>query len=145
MLKPSHYHIFAIGKIRKDWVKSGVELYLKRLPGLTITELRDSTPLKEAQEIKTKLKNNQTLIVLTEEGDSLASTPFAEYLQTFDSQKLVFVIGGADGIAPEIKNLAHSLLSLSPMTFPHEIARLLLVEQLYRATTIIKGGPYHRS
>ena len=145
MLKPSHYHIFAIGKIRKDWVKSGVELYLKRLPGLTITELRDSTPLKEAQEIKTKLKNNQTLIVLTEEGDSLASIPFAEYLKAFDSQQLAFVIGGADGIAPEIKNLAHSLLSLSPMTFPHEIARLLLVEQLYRATTIIKGGPYHRS
>ena len=145
MLNPSHYHIFAIGKVRKDWVKSGLELYLKRLPGLRITELRDSNPLKEAQEIKAKVKNNQTLIILAEEGESLASIPFAEYLKTFSSQQLAFVIGGANGIAPEIKTLAHSLLSLSPMTFPHEIARLLLVEQIYRATTIIKGGPYHRN
>ena len=83
--------------------------------------------------------------MLTVEGKSLGSIPFAEYLKTFDSQQLVFVIGGANGIAPEIKSLAHSLLSLSPMTFPHEIARLLLVEQIYRATTIIKGGPYHRN
>ena len=145
MLNPSHYHILAIGKVRKDWIKSGLNLYLKRLPGLTITELRDSTPLKEAKEIKTKVKNNQALIVLTEEGESLASIPFSEYLKAFGSQQLAFVIGGANGITPEIKTLAHSLLSLSPMTFTHEIARLLLVEQLYRATTIIKGGPYHRS
>ena len=145
MLNPSHYQIFAIGKIRKDWVRSGLDLYLKRLPGLTVTELRNSTSRKEAQEIKTKVKSNQALIVLTQEGKSLASIPFAEYLKAFGSQQLAFVIGGAEGVAPEVKNLAHSLLSLSPMTFPHEIARLLLIEQLYRATTIIKGGPYHRN
>ena len=145
MLNPSRYHIFAVGKVRKRWVKEGLELYLKRLPGLTITEFRDSTPQKEAEAIQTKLKKNETLIALTEEGNSLASIPFAKYLKAFGSQRLAFVIGGANGIAPEIKDVAHLLLSLSPMTFPHEIARLLLVEQLYRATTIIQGGPYHRN
>ena len=106
--------------------------------------LRDSTPQKEASDIKNKLTNNKKLIVLAEEGKSLSSIQFTKYLQTLGSQKLIFVIGGANGIDPEIKALANLLLSLSPMTFPHEIARLLLVEQLYRATTISQGGPYHR-
>ena len=145
MLNPSRYRIFAIGKVRKSWINEGIELYLKRLPGLTITELRDSTPQKEAKEIQAQLKINEILIVLMEEGKSLGSIPFSEFLRTFGSQRLAFVIGGANGIAPEIKNLAQIQLSLSPMTFPHEIARLLLVEQIYRATTIIQGGPYHRS
>ncbi len=144
MLKTSHCHIFAVGKIRKSWVKEGLNLYMKRLPGLTITEFRDSTPQKEASDIKNKLTNNKKLIVLAEEGKSLSSIQFTKYLQTLGSQKLIFVIGGANGIDPEIKALANLLLSLSPMTFPHEIARLLLVEQLYRATTISQGGPYHR-
>ena len=144
MLNPSRYRIFAIGKVRKRWIKEGIELYLKRLPGLTIMELRDSNPKKEAASIQSQCRNDEILIVLTEEGKPLASIPFAEYLKTFGSQRLVFVIGGANGIAPEIKASAHLLLSLSSMTFPHEIARLLLVEQLYRATTILQGGPYHR-
>ena len=145
MLNPSRYHIFAIGKIRKSWLKEGIDLYLKRLPGLTITELRDSTPQKEAHAIQTKLRKDEKLIILTEEGKSLTSIQFTKCLQTSGSQRLSFVIGGANGIAPEIKTMAHLLLSLSPMTFPHEIARLLLVEQLYRATTIAQGGPYHRN
>ena len=63
-----------------------------------------------------------------EEGQNLASIHFAEYLNKFGSQRFAFVIGGANGISPEIKRSAHLQLSLSPMTFPHEIARLLLVE-----------------
>ncbi|WP_320668436.1 23S rRNA (pseudouridine(1915)-N(3))-methyltransferase RlmH [Prochlorococcus sp. MIT 1307] len=144
-MNPSRYRILAIGKIRKKWISEGLELYLKRLPGLTITELKDSSPQKEADAIQTQLKNNETLIILMEEGRPLASIPFAEYLKALGSKRLVFVIGGANGIAPEIKKMADLCLSLSPMTFPHEIARLLLVEQIYRATTIIHGGPYHRS
>ncbi len=144
VLNPSRFHILAIGKVRKDWIKEGLNSYLKRLPGLKITELRDSTPQKEAEAIQAQLKSHEKLIVLMEEGKPLSSIPFAEYLKTFGSQRLVFVIGGANGITPEIKVLAHLQLSLSLMTFPHEIARLLLVEQLYRATTIVQGGPYHR-
>ena len=144
MLNPSRYRILAVGKVRKGWIQEGLNLYLKRLPGLTITELKDSNPQKEAETIKTQLKSNETLIALMEEGEPLASIPFAECLKKFGSQRLVFVIGGANGIAPEIKALADIRLSISHMTLPHEIARLLLIEQIYRATTIIQGSPYHR-
>ena len=145
MINPSRYHILAVGKVRKDWIKNALHLYMKRLPGLTISELRDSTPKKEAEAIKARQKSNEKLIALMEEGETLTSINFAEYLNTFGSQRLAFVIGGANGIAPEIKASAHLRISLSPMTFPHEISRLLLIEQIYRATTIIQGGPYHRS
>ena len=145
MLNPSRYRIIAVGKIRKRWIKEGIGIYLKRLPGLAITELKNSNPQKEAESIRNQLKNNETLITLMEEGKSLSSIPFAECLNAFGSQRLVFAIGGANGIAPEIKALASLHLSLSSMTLPHEIARLLLVEQIYRATTIIEGGPYHRN
>jgi len=145
MLNPSRYRLLVVGKIRKGWVKEGLDSYLKRLPGLMVTELRASNPQKEAEAIQNQLKDNETLIVLMEEGDLLSSIPFSECLKTFGSKPLVFVIGGANGIAPEVKALAHLRLSLSPLTFPHEIARLLLVEQIYRATTITQGSPYHRS
>ena len=145
MLNPSHYRILAVGKVRKDWIKQGIGLYLKRLPGLTITELRDSTPQKEAHAIHAQLSNNETLIALTEEGESLPSIPFAKCLRRFESQRLLVLIGGANGINSEIKTAAQLRLSLSPMTFPHDIARLLLIEQIYRATNIIQGGSYHRT
>jgi len=145
MLNTSRYRLLVVGKIRKGWVKEGLDSYLKRLPGLMVTELRASNPQKEAEAIQNQLKDNETLIVLMEEGDLLSSIPFSECLKTFGSKPLVFVIGGANGIAPEVKALAHLRLSLSPLTFPHEIARLLLVEQIYRATTITQGSPYHRS
>ena len=145
MLNPSRYRILAVGKVRKAWIQDGLGVYMKRLPGLTIHELRDSNPHKEAEIIKTRIKRDEKLITLTEEGQTFSSVTFADYLDSFGSQRLAFVIGGANGIAPEIKNSAHLQLSLSPLTFPHEIALLLLVEQIYRATTITQAGPYHRN
>ncbi len=145
MLIPSRYRIFAVGKIHKDWVRHGLSFYLKRLPGLTITEIRDSRPKQEAKALKASLRSDEQLIALTEEGEQLSSIAFAERLQDLGSQRLAFVIGGPDGLSPETKASAHWRLSLSFLTFPHEIARLLLVEQLYRAHTIMQGGPYHRN
>ncbi len=144
MINPSRYRILAIGKIRKEWIKEGLNLYLKRLPGLTITELKDSNPQKEAKAILASLTNNEILIALSEEGYLVSSTDLAKQLCRFGSQRLAFVIGGADGLSPDIRNLAHRIISLSSLTFPHEIARLLLVEQIYRAQNILQGGPYHR-
>ncbi len=144
MLNLSRYRILAIGKIRKEWILKGVATYLKRLPGLTIVELRDGNLKKEYEAINAALMHNEILITLTEEGENLTSTAFAKRLQELASQRLVFVIGGADGLPPKIKALAKWNLSLSPLTFPHEIARLLLLEQIYRANTIIQKGPYHR-
>ncbi len=144
MLNPSRYRILAIGKIRKSWIQEGISLYIKRLPGLEISELRDSNPKKEALAIRNSLRNNELTVVLDEKSNPLSSIQFANHLKTFENQRLVFIVGGSEGIDSEIKNLASWKLSLSPLTFPHEIARLILVEQLFRAQSIIQGSPYHR-
>ena len=144
MINPSRCRIVAIGKIRKPWIKEGIDLYKKRLPNLAITELRDSTLNKEANAIQSSIKEGELLIALSEEGYTFSSIAFSNQLQKLASERLVFVIGGANGLSSQIKDIAHICLSLSPLTFPHEIARLLLLEQLYRANTIAIGGPYHR-
>ena len=145
MLNISRYKIIAVGKVKKKWIQSGLELYLNRLPGLKITEIKDSTQIKEALAIKQAVKKNELLITLNETGKSFTSKEFASKLQESNNQLLTFAIGGASGLSPEINDRASWQLSLSPFTFPHELARLLLVEQLYRAQTISQGGPYHRS
>ena len=144
MLNTSRYRIIAIGKVRKSWIQSGLALYLKRLPGLSITELRDASPQHESRAIRASLRRDETMIVLTEEGNFLSSREFATHLQGFGSTRLTFVIGGADGLTSELKESASWKLSLSRMTFTHEMARLLLVEQLYRAQSILQKGAYHR-
>tara|TARA_Y100001968_G_C19094584_1_gene589465 strand:+ start:141 stop:578 length:438 start_codon:yes stop_codon:yes gene_type:complete len=144
LLNPSRFRIIAIGKVRKHWIQTGVSLYLNRLNGLTITEFRDSNLKKEAVSIQSSLKDNELLIVLNEKGRLLPSLDFAHLLETLGNQRLVFVIGGANGIYSELEARAHMTLSLSTLTFPHDIARLLLLEQLYRAQTILQGTPYHR-
>ena len=144
-MNPSRCRIIAIGKVRKTWVQEGIELYLKRLPGLTVVELRDGNPEKEAESIRQTLRSDEWPVMLMEQGETLTSISFSERLRSLGSQRLAFVIGGADGLTAELKGLAHWKLSLSPMTFPHELARLLLIEQLFRAQAIQQGSPYHRA
>lgn len=144
-MNPSRYRIIAIGKVRKTWVQEGIELYRKRLPGLKIVELRDGNPEKEAESIRQTLRSDEWPVMLMEQGETLTSISFSERLRSLGSQRLAFVIGGADGLTAELKGLAHWKLSLSPMTFPHELARLLLIEQLFRAQAIQQGSPYHRA
>ncbi len=134
-----------MGKVRRSWIQDGIELYRKRLPGLEIIEIRDSTPDKEAESIRASLRPNEHLIALMEEGDAVGSIPFARRLDQLGNQRLAFVIGGSDGLTNELKGRAHWQLSLSPMTFPHELARLMLIEQLFRAQAILQGSPYHRA
>ena len=137
--------VLAVGKVRRGWIQEGIDLYRKRLPGLEIVELRDSTPQKEADAIQSALRPGERLIALMEEGDTLASIPFARRLERYGSDRLAFVIGGADGLTDELKAKAAWKLSLSPMTFPHELARLMLIEKLFRAQAILQGSPYHRA
>ena len=139
------YRILAVGKIRKPWIKNGIEIYLKRLNGLSILEIKDSNPQKEAELINKKLNENEKLIVVSEDGAHMSSIQFSKYLIKLGSQPVLFALGGPDGFDPKIKNKAYSTLSLSSMTFTHEIARLILLEQIYRAQTIIQGSPYHRT
>jgi len=145
VINPTRIRILAVGKLRKGWLREGVALYLKRLPGLEIVELRDGGMAREAEAIIAELRGGEQLVALCEEGQSFGSLAFAQALEGSGSDRLAFVIGGADGLDPALKARAHWRLSLSPLTFPHELARLLLLEQLYRASSIQQGGPYHRA
>ena len=140
----SHYKIIAIGKIKRKWIQTGIEMYLNRLPGLKIIEVKDSTQTKEEYMIKEIIRKNETLITLNENGHSFSSKQLSKKLLDSHNQNITFVIGGPSGLSPSLNNSASWQLSLSPLTFPHEIARLLLIEQLYRAQTITKGNPYHK-
>ena len=144
-MNPSRLRILAIGKVRRGWIQDGIDLYCKRLPGLSIVELRDGTPEKEAEAIRAARRADERLVVLMEQGETLESIPFAQRLEQLSSERIAFVIGGADGLTEALKAEAHWRLSLSPMTFPHELARLMLVEQLFRAQAILQGRPYHRA
>ena len=145
VLNPSRIRVIAVGKVRKRWIQDGLDVYLKRLPGLVVSELKDSNPQREAEAILAELRPEERLVVLCEEGELLASEALAQRLQGTGSERLAFVIGGGDGLDTALKARASWRLSLSPLTFPHELARLLLLEQLYRALSIQQGGAYHRS
>lgn len=144
VLLPTRLRVLSVGKVRKGWIAEGVALYQRRLPGLEIVELRDSTPEREATAIQAALRPDERLVALSEEGESLTSEAFARQLASQEGARLAFAIGGAEGLSTALKRQAQWRLSLSPLTFPHELARLLLLEQLYRARTILDGGPYHR-
>ena len=144
MINPARIRILAVGKVRKGWVSEGVELYRRRLPGLEIVELRDGGLAREAEAISSELRRGEQLVALCEEGQTYDSLAFAQALEGSGSEQLAFVIGGAAGLDPALKARASWRLSLSPLTFPHELARLLLLEQLYRARSSQQGGPYHR-
>ena len=144
MLNISHYKIIAVGKIKKKWIKTGIEVYLNRLPGLKVIEIKDSNQTKEECLIKEILRKNDTLVTLNENGHSFSSKQLSEKLLNSHNQNISFVIGGATGLSPSLNCSASWQLSLSPLTFPHEIARLLLLEQIYRAQTITQGSPYHK-
>ena len=144
MINISRYKIIAVGKIKKKWIQEGIDVYLKRLPGLEVIEIKDNNQTKEENTIREIISKNEILVTLNENGQSFTSKQLATKLLNSHNQNIIFFIGGALGLAPSLNNLASWQLSLSPLTFPHEIARLLLIEQLYRAKTIVQGGPYHK-
>jgi 23S rRNA (pseudouridine1915-N3)-methyltransferase len=113
--------------------------YAKRLNGAV-----EIATLKNAAAFEKKFPATKfTRIVLSEEGTLLSTKQLAEWLNPRLSKNMVFLVGGAHGIEPEIKQKADLLLSLSPLTFSHEHAFLLLSEQIYRCLMVIKGHPYH--
>ncbi|NET54755.1 MAG: 23S rRNA (pseudouridine(1915)-N(3))-methyltransferase RlmH [Symploca sp. SIO2E6] len=138
------FNIIAVGKVKKTWINAGIQEYLKRLPQLNIIEIKDAGKEKELSKILSLVKKNDKLIPLSETGASLTSLEFASFIKQELLQPLVFVIGGPEGLSTQINNHAYKVLSLSKMTLPHEMARLFLVEQLYRAHTIIYNKNYHK-
>lgn len=143
-----------IGKTRdKNW-KALQDEYLKRLSHFVrteITEIRDSAP-HEGKEIEGKRildQVNQTNLVclLDVAGKQMSSTDLAREIEKWQMRgirEIAFLIGGADGVSDEVSKIADFKLSLSFMTFTHDMARVIILEQLYRAFTIINGFPYQR-
>jgi 23S rRNA (pseudouridine1915-N3)-methyltransferase len=137
--------IIAVGKVKHDWINAGIWEYHKRLPGLTIVEIKDSNKDKEFQEIQALIKPREKLITMTERGKLIDSVAFSGFLaQEIRDEAIVFAIGGPEGISLELEQAAAHCISLSPMTFTHDMARLLLIEQLYRAQNILQNGSYHK-
>ncbi len=137
MLYTNRLSINAIGKIKKNWIKDGINQYKKRMPGLIINESKSFNI--------DNIRFNHIIICLSEEGKSFSSIELTSLLLKFKNKKIIFLIGDADGVPSDIKEKSHILLSLSPLTFPHELARLILLEQIYRAISISNNSPYHRA
>tara|TARA_Y100001935_G_scaffold65198_1_gene54761 strand:+ start:208 stop:630 length:423 start_codon:yes stop_codon:yes gene_type:complete len=140
MLNTNRLSIIAIGKIKKNWIKEGVKKYAERMPELSIHEYKTFDIQNLRNQYSTKI-----IITLSEEGKIYNSYDFASLLINFKNQRIAFLVGGADGISSEIKSQSDLILSLSRLTFPHELARLILIEQIYRAVSISQNSPYHRS
>ncbi|MBQ7617399.1 MAG: 23S rRNA (pseudouridine(1915)-N(3))-methyltransferase RlmH [Desulfovibrio sp.] len=151
------YQLIVVGKLKHRYTQEGVKLYLERLGNyrkLILTEVRDADPTlplpkrleQEATRILKALPKECLPFILDEKGQSLSSVQLAKLLKTYDEQgtgPLAFIIGGPFGLAEEVKAKARQCLSLSALTLPHELARLVLLEQLYRAETIMANSPYH--
>lgn len=148
------------GKTRDSFIKEGVELFRKRVVRYvpfdieTIPDLKNtrSMTMKEVQEqegilLLKRIKASDHVILCDERGKEYTSISFAEHLNSLEGRvnKLVFVIGGPYGFSEKVYERADAKLSLSRLTFSHQLVRLLFMEQLYRAFTILKGEPYHHA
>jgi 23S rRNA (pseudouridine1915-N3)-methyltransferase len=138
-----------VGKTKEPAIQSLTDEYLKRLGRYTQVEgvtLKDETALTGLGGRVARLHAPQTLVLLDGRGKQFSSEDLAKFLNDYQDRNplpLVFAIGPANGFSEEAKKSATSLLSLGNMTLAHELARVVLLEQVYRAFTIIKGHPYH--
>lgn len=139
--------LICVGSIKDKHCAAMTEGFCARLAHearFEIVELRDSNKADEGKRICSLIdKYRGTAFALGEEGVALSSRSLATLL-TQTPQKLLFIIGGPNGLSDDVKRKANKILSLSPMTFTHEMARLFLAEQLYRACTILHNRAYHR-
>ncbi|QWD30633.1 23S rRNA (pseudouridine(1915)-N(3))-methyltransferase RlmH [Polynucleobacter paneuropaeus] len=142
--------IVSVGHKMPDWVATASHDYIKRMPtdcAIDVKEIKpDLTPAKEAIKILTAIPKGSQIIALDERGKDQTTQQLSKQLASWrqDGLDITFLIGGADGLDPSLKEKAHAMWQLSSLTLPHAMARLILIEQLYRAWTILQGHPYHR-
>lgn len=152
--------IIALGKIKEKFLKEGINEFLKRLTPYASVEVVELSAIEikdvnltsrvleqEAEKILTQIKDNSFVITLEINGANFSSEKFAQKLDAIAKQgynEIVFVIGSSCGLAEKVSQRADFKLSLSSMTFLHQFARLILVEQIYRAFKILKGETYHK-
>jgi 23S rRNA (pseudouridine1915-N3)-methyltransferase len=152
--------ILAVGHKMPDWITNGFEEYAKRMPPELRIELKEIKPEQrssgrnaesvmaaEKQRIEAALPKNARVIALDERGRDWTTMQLAQALPGWqqDGRDVAFVIGGADGLDPQIKSRAELMLRISSLTLPHGMVRVLLAEQLYRAWSITQNHPYHRA
>jgi 23S rRNA (pseudouridine1915-N3)-methyltransferase len=140
--------IIAVGKIKDKRLSGLMDDFLKRIrvmAPIEVVEVRDSAPKKEGRDMVAQLGSahgQQLVVALDEHGEDLTSREFASLLGAHGG--ISFLIGGADGLGDEARSRAGRTVRLSSMTLTHEMARVLLVEQVYRGLSILRGKPYHR-
>lgn len=154
------YAVVAVGKLKeKFWVQACAE-YVKRLGAYAKVEMREVADIdparaggveasraREGQEILAAIPARSHVILLAIDGKQRSSEQFSAHLDELalrGKSDLTFVIGGSDGVSPEVRARANEAFSFGPITLPHNLARVVLLEQLYRACKISRGEPYHK-
>jgi 23S rRNA (pseudouridine1915-N3)-methyltransferase len=156
------FQVAAVGHKMPAWINAGFEEYARRLPRnlrIELTEIKPATrsgtasaalvkqwQALEAQRIRAAVSIDSVCVVLDERGKTLTTAALARQIERWqqEARDVSFVIGGADGTAAELQKSATLLWSLSPLTLPHGLCRVLLAEQIYRAVSLLAGHPYHR-
>ena len=152
--------ILAVGHRMPAWVTAGYEEYAKRMPREMPLHLKELKPAQrsnangdlprwlktEAEHIEAALPQGALRVVMDERGRSFPTRTLSDHLKRWreDGRDVAFIIGGADGLDDTVKSGAGLLWSLSPLTLPHGLVRVVLAEQLYRASSLLAGHPYHR-
>ena len=155
--------IFSVGKLKEKYLKQGIDEYLKRLgpyAKVEVIEVADEKAPenlsevemeqvkdKEGERILAKISDDTYVIILAIQGKMISSGELAremDQLATYGKSKIAFVIGGSLGLSKAVEKRADYALSFSKMTFPHQLMRLVLVEQIYRAFKINRNEPYHK-
>lgn len=151
--------LLTVGKTDKDWVRQGLDIYVSRLKHyipfsiVEIPELKNVSALskdqiksKEGELILKNIRPTDDVILLDEKGKQYTSVELAKIIQdkiSYAGKDIIFIIGGAYGFSDAVYQRANSKLSLSKMTFSHQMVRAIFAEQIYRAFTIMRGEPYH--
>jgi 23S rRNA (pseudouridine1915-N3)-methyltransferase len=153
--------LWSIGKPHENFVKEGIDMFTKRISNYFTVEWNiipmpknagimepQILKIKEGEAILAGLQKDDYLVLLDEKGKHLKSEAFSKFIEqrSVESTKhLVFLIGGAYGVSDEVKKRANYTWSLSELVFPHQLVRLILVEQIYRACSIIRNEKYHHA
>lgn len=154
--------IIALGRLKEKYLRDAADEYIKRLRSYCDLEIIELNPVKlsdnpsekeiesalktEAEMIFKKIPQNSKITALCVEGKAVSSEKFSQSINSaaFDGAPMCFLIGSSYGLSEELKKMAHNRLSMSEMTFPHQLFRVMLLEQIYRAFKIIEGSTYHK-
>ncbi|MDI6452659.1 23S rRNA (pseudouridine(1915)-N(3))-methyltransferase RlmH [Peloplasma aerotolerans] len=144
--------IIAVGKLNQKYLNQGIDYYEKQIPSkVEFIEVSDESTeqgiVLEGERILSKIKDSDFVVALAIKGKIIDSYDFSKLLDqnlTYHQGDLVFIIGGSYGLSEDVLKRANQKISFSQMTFPHQLMRLILIEQIYRGFMILKNHPYHK-